>query len=135
MKISKKILNKIFFVVTILIGIFVFTFVITTTWIGYDVKDQCQRAKDQYKGNCVYALSKLVDDSNHSYRARNSAIWALGQIGDKDALPVLEKYYTGNIPPREPLNGGISQYELKKAINLVNGGINITGFMWKYGDL
>ena len=83
----------------------------------------------------VLELSKVVDDSNHSYRARNSAIWALGQIGDNDALPILEKYYTGNIPPREPLNGGISQYELKKAINLVNGGINMTGFMWKYGDL
>jgi hypothetical protein len=72
-----------------------------------------------------------LEDENRSFKARNSAIWALGQFGDSRALPVLEKYYTGNIPDREPLNGTISQYELKKAIKLAKGGTNISAFIWR----
>jgi hypothetical protein len=75
----------------------------------------------------------LVKDNNQSFRNRNSAIWALGQLGDPQALPILQSLYTGMIPDREPLDAGISQYELKKAINLVNGGTNISAPVWRYG--
>jgi len=54
-------------------------------------------------------------------------------LGDSRALPTLQKYYTGNIPNREPLDGVISQYELKKAINLTSGGVNLTAIFWRYG--
>lgn len=53
------------------------------------------------------------------------AVWALGQIGDARALPVLQEYYTGNIPPRESPERVISRYELKKAIHLLRGGWNV----------
>ncbi len=130
-----KIKNKIFYVVVIGISIIVFLFLIGVTWIGHDVKAQCKDATAKYGGNCVYALSALLDDENNSFRERNSAIWALGELGDRKALPVLKKYYTGNIPEREPLNKMISQYELKKAIALCEGGTNITGVFWRSDDL
>jgi hypothetical protein len=58
-------------------------------------------------------------------RHRNSAIWALGQLGDGRALPALERYYMGIIPDREPFDEMISQYELNKALHLAKGGTNI----------
>jgi HEAT repeat protein len=78
-------------------------------------------------------LIRLLQDENRGYRARNDAIWALGQLGDSRALPVFERLYTGDIPPREPLDKGISQYELRKAVNLVCGGTNMTAIFWRYG--
>lgn len=115
------------------LGIFFLFFFITNVWIGYEAKNLCQNARWQYGGDCVEALIAQLDDGNQGYRARNHAIWALGQFGDSRALPVLQKYYTGNIPDREPLGGTISQYELKKAINLASGGVNITAWAWRWG--
>jgi len=113
------------------ISIFFLFFMATCFLIGRDVRKKCGEAKKQYTGNCVEALTSLLNDENQSFRARNSAIWTLGQLGNSYALPVLEKYYTGNIPPRESLDKMISQYELKKAIKLASGGLNITAFFWR----
>ena len=55
----------------------------------------------------------------------------MGQIGDSRALPVLQNYYTGNIPPREPLSKTISQYELQKAIDLARGEFNLSAWAWR----
>lgn len=129
----KKILNKFMFLGVIGISILMLFFVIASVWIGFDVKRQCKDAKNEYRSEkCVDALITLLKDEDRGFSARNSAIWALGQLGDKKALPVLESYYTGNIPDREPLNETISQYELKKAINLTSGGKNITAVFWRY---
>lgn len=130
----KKRLKKLFFFVTAIgISIFLLFFVIGCTWIGNDVKTRCQDAKSQYGGDCTEALISQLKDENQGFKARNSAIWALGQLGESKALPVLQSFYTGNIPERESLNKGISQYELKKAINLTSGGRNITAIFWRYG--
>lgn len=112
-------------------SIFLLFFFITCSWIGYEVKRQCQTATNQYSGECVESLIKLLNDDHQGFRARNDAIWALGQLGDERALSTLENYYTGDIPDREPLNEVISQYELKKAVNLTSGGINIGAFIWR----
>lgn len=127
----KAIKEKLFYVVAISISIFLLFFFIGSVWIGHDAKSLCQNAKWQYGGDCVEALITQLNDKNQGFRTRNHAIWALGQLGDNRALPVLQSYYTGNIPDKEPLDGVISQYELKKAINLTNGGMNITAFIWK----
>lgn len=101
-------------------------------WIGLEVKNSCNKAQREFTGNCVEALMYFVDDQSQSFQDRNTAIWSLGQLGDPQALPVLEKYYTGDIPEREPLTEMISQYELKKAINLVKGGQNISAPFWRW---
>lgn len=103
--------------------------VITYSWLGFEVKSNCQAAKRAYGGDCIVSLSKLLADESRSYRERNSATWALGQIADKRALPILERLYTGNIPDREPLDKTLSQYELRKAIKWCKEG---NGTSWIY---
>jgi hypothetical protein len=130
---NKKAIKEWFFYwILIGIGTFVLFFLISSTWIGFSVREKCLLAQGRYGGDCVEALISHLEDENNPYSERNSATWALGQLGDSRALPVLEKYYTGEIPDREPWNGVISQYELKKAINLVSGGLNVTSFIWRY---
>ncbi len=131
----KHLKHIVLYICAIGMSIFLLFFVICCVWIGYDVKDQCYKAKQAYSGDCVEALMSLLQDETRDFRSRNSAIWALGELGDKRALPILQHFYTGTIPPREPLNKTISQYELKKAINLTSGGVNITAFMWRYGNV
>lgn len=133
MKFLKEIQSQLFFWGAIGFSIVGLFFVIGCTWIGFDVKTRCQDAKGEYGGSCVEALITQLNDENNGFRSRNSAIWALGQLGNSKALPVLQSYYTGKIPDREPLNRVISQYELKKAINLTSGGKNITAIFWRYG--
>ena len=89
------------------------------------------RQKEHTAGDCVEALITTLEDANNPFRTRNEAIWALGQIGDSRALPVLQNYYTGNIPPREPLSKTISQYELQKAIDLARGEFNLSAWAWR----
>jgi len=127
----KNIKQNLLYIIAIGASIFFLFFFIGCSWIGYEVKGQCQKAKRQYGGDCTKALIALLNDENNGFRARNDAIWALGQLGDGHALPVLQSYYTGNIPEREPLDKMISQYELKKAVSLTSGGTNIASFIWR----
>ena len=126
-----KIKRNLFYIGAVGVSICLLFFFVLGTWIGYEVKVQCQEAAREYEGGCVEALMAQVDDDEASYRDRNRAIWALGQLGDGRALSVLEKYYTGEIPEREPVDKMISQYELKKAINLAGGGVNIGAWVWR----
>jgi len=133
----KNFKQKLLYLLAIGASIFFLFFFITCSWIGYEVKGQCQDATGEYGGNfnsrtdCVNALASLLNDEKKSFRDRNRAIWALGQLGDNRALPTLESYYTGNIPEREPLDQTISQYELKKAVNLAGGATNLSAFVWR----
>ena len=128
---NKKLKNWFLYWSAVGVGFFVLMFLLTTTWIGIDVNERCQLAQGRYEGDCVEALIQVLDNKENSFTERNQAIWALGQMGDKRAKGVLEKYYTGEIPEREPYNEGLSQYEMQKALKLVNGGLNITHWVWK----
>jgi len=127
----KAIKEKLFYLFAIGLSIFLLFFFIGSVWIGHEAKSLCQNAKWQYGGDCIEALITQLNDEHQGFRARNHAIWALGEFGGSRALPVLQKYYTGNIPDREPLDEMISQYELKKAIELASGGPNITAWLWR----
>jgi len=129
----RKLLQTVLYIGAVGVSVVLLFFVISCVWIGYDVKQQCQTAARTYGGDCVTALSALVADEHRGFRERNSAIWALGQLGDSRAYPLLSSMYTGNIPDREPLDGMISQYELKKAVALTGGGYNMTAVFWRYG--
>jgi len=127
---KNKVLGGLLYISAIGVSIGLLLFVVTCTIIGYEVNQICSDARSEYKNDCVGSLITLLNDETQPFRERNSAIWALGQLGDNRALPVLERYYTGNIPERESLSEGISQYELKKAIKLASGGLNITTWAW-----
>lgn len=128
----KNLKTKFLYLLAIGTSIFLLFLMITGVWIGHEAKKLCQEAKWEYKQeDCVEALMMTLNDEKQGYRTRNHAIWALGQFGDSKASSALQKYYTNNIPDREPLDEMISQYELKKAINLTSGGLNITAWMWR----
>ena len=123
-------------IVVYIIGIgvmfFLLTFFVSANLIGNEVEKRCKIAQQEYEGDCVEALMRLIEDETTDYREKNSAIWALGQLGDKRALLFLQKYYTGyDSNNRTKQNEAISQYELYKAIKLLNGGFNITAFIWR----
>lgn len=119
--------------VGILLAVFVLgflVFVVVTFGVIYKgVTGACERAKTSFGGDCRGALEKVLESEEFSFRERNKAIWALGQLANKESLPVLEKYYTGEIENKEPLDRGLSQYELDKAIRWCNGG-NVTSWMY-----
>ena len=121
-------------------SVFLFIFLVTTTWIGFSVREKCELAKEKYEGGlsagrqgCTEAMSQYLDDEQNPIGERNHMIWALGQLGEPGALPILEKYYTGDIPDREPWNSVISQYELRKAVKLARGGFNAGALVWRLG--
>lgn len=115
-----------YFILTGIVVFFLF-FVISSAGIGYSVDSQCAEAKIVYDQNtCLSALSAKLNDESNSFKERNDAIWALGQLGDKEALKLLNGYYTGYDGGKSKYNEAISQYELKKAIELLESGFNLT---------
>jgi hypothetical protein len=104
--------------------------------IGAGVRAISDQALRAHPGEQSAALAAFVESEHESFRDRNRAIWALGQLGDRGALPVLEKYYTGSPPGgKEDQSHELSQYELMKAIALCKGATNITALVWRHGAL
>ena len=128
---KKKWMDLIFLVVAIGISIVMLMFVVSSTMIGYSVKEHCKNAQAEYGGECVPALIMLLEDEDKPYASRNSAIWALGELGEAQALPALEAYYTGEIPERSNLEQELSQLLLSRAIKLIRNGINLTAWAWR----
>jgi hypothetical protein len=129
---TKKFTRVLAYLAILGISLFVMLFVVSSSWIGYTVKNECASAIRHYGGDCVEALSTQLLDESLDYDTRNSTTWALGEIGDRRALPVLESLFTGDIPARESWDGTLSQYELKKAIKLIKGGFNLTHWAWRF---
>lgn len=91
-------------------------------------------AQADYAGEPVVALIALVEDESAPFNKRNTAIWALGQIGDKRALPVLEKLDTAEVqhPPYDS-TAYIVQYSVEKALKGING-FSVTRWMYRWLD-
>jgi len=102
---------------------------LAVSWsIGGAVENFSQQAMAQYRGDRVEALIAQVDCQTCSLADRNHAVWALGQLADKRALPVLRKYYTG-----EPCDHGrlICQREITKAIRWTEGNSFMLPQVWR----
>jgi hypothetical protein len=96
--------------------------------IGAGVKSISEEALEIYPGNAVSALLEYVDSKEHSLLKRNRAVWALGQLGDPMALPVLNKHYTGSSCDHARF---LCQHELRKAIKLCKGSWNASAWTWR----
>ncbi len=69
--------------------------VLGTTWlIGSGVHAASEAALLERPGDRALALMAYIESPKHTLRERNRAVWALGQLGDARALPVLEKHFT-----------------------------------------
>jgi hypothetical protein len=101
-------------------------FVMICLSIRSGIKDISAEATSLYPGDRVEALITYVKSEDHSLRKRNLAVWALGQIGDKRALPVLTQFYTGGPCDHSHY---LCQGELQKAIKLCQGNFNATAWL------
>ncbi len=109
------------------------TFCYTLRRIFVSVKEICAVAMERHQGDNVEALIALAGSQTASFRDRNRAIWALGQIGDKRALPLLEELDTDE-KQKKPYDRSayIVQYTVEKAINQINGGFMATRWMYRW---
>jgi hypothetical protein len=106
---------------------FLFIVYLMICWsIRSSVKEMSAEATQQYPGDRVEALTAYVESENRSLRQRNRAVWALGQIGDERALPVLEKWYTGRACDHD---NSLCQRELQTAIKGCKGSFNATAWL------
>ena len=108
--------------------------ILLSLWIELHVKKMCEMATQKYPGDKVEALMKLVDTKEYGYnkdlyRTNNHAFWALGQLGDKRALPFLKGLVTGEPCDHET---NLCQGEIKEAIDkLERGQFNLPKFLWR----
>ena len=121
------------YVISIGIIFFCFFFLVSVNIIGFSVKEKCRLAQSKYGGDCAQALISYLDDETNSFEKRNDAVWALGQLGDERAMPVLEKYYSGDDGTDKKRSQALSQFELKRAMSYMQGNPNITTFFWRFG--
>ena len=94
------------------------------------VKHFSEDAVSVYGGDHVGALIAMVEDEDALFEKRNSAIWALGQIGDERALPALIQLDTSERqePPYDSTKY-IVQYTVEKSIKQIKG---FTATKWMY---
>ena len=120
----------------ILIVLLVCVVVITLFSLSIElgVKTTCEMATRKYPGDKVEALIMFVESTENGYNARrysanNHAFWALGQLGDKRALPSLKKLLTGKPCDHET---NLCQGEIQEAIQrLERNGFNLPRFLWR----
>ncbi len=108
--------------------------ILLSLWIELHVKKTCEMATRKYPGDKVEALIMFVDSKENGYRAHrysanNHALWALGQLGDKRALPFLRKLLTGGPCDHET---NLCQGEIQEAIQkLERNQFNLPKFLFR----
>jgi HEAT repeat protein len=82
---------------TLIVTAVLFAVLFVDGWIiGSSLRQFSRNAQAQFPGNRVEALIALVKCDSCNRRDRNNAVWALGQLDDQRALPVLESCVAGN---------------------------------------
>lgn len=116
--------------IVILLGAALYTF----NQIHRQVYRITEMAKQEFGGNALEALSSLVKSETYNFEDKNTAIWALGQLADPEALPFLEQLNSGLEEDVVPFDrsSGLSKYEVEKAIKCCLKG-NLTS--WMYGKI
>ena len=86
--------------------------------IRLDARMAGARAAARFGGDRIGGLTALVDCRPCSPAERDLAVWALGELRDRRALPVLKAHYRGG---RCNHAADLCQYELGKAIMKIEG--------------
>ena len=121
---KKRGLKQIIYIIGICLILIIFSFVLAIRiWIGHDIKKNINIAKGIYPGTAEDALiSYLLDTNNSPVERSGVAIWTLGQIRSKKALPVLYELYK-NDPEGKTCyrrhNSVLCQSEIHNAIKAI----------------
>lgn len=92
------------------------------------IKQISNLASQEHPSDRIEALMAYVESENHSLRERNRAVWALGMIGDRRALPLMEKCWTGKPCDHDTT---LCQGEVGKAIKKCKSNSKFTA--WLFG--
>jgi hypothetical protein len=84
-------------------------------WVYSDAIDAGREAQIMFPGDAVEALIARLESDETTVDEKNRAVWALGQMRDARAVPVLEPLTTGESEPCDH-SRLVCQYELKKAL-------------------
>ena len=91
--------------------------------IGRDVKENIQLALQKYPGSAQDALIALLkDESNPAPERTHVAIWTLGRLRSKNALPLLKELYQGDSEGKNCYGRHgemLCQYEIHQAIKSI----------------
>jgi len=102
--------------------------------IELGIKRICAAATRKYPGDKIDALMMSVESDRsgynaHVYKANNHTFWALGQLGDKRALPFLRDLSSGEACDHET---NLCQGEIQEAIQKLEGNeFNLPKFLWR----
>jgi hypothetical protein len=109
-------------------SLLIFLFAVCELMIGLGVESCSHRAMAQFQGDRVEALIAVADCRGCKFEERNHAVWALGQLRDKRAIPVLHKYRTGK-PCSHMMT--ICQHEISKAIRWTQENSYMAPQLWR----
>jgi hypothetical protein len=99
------------------------TFLTFHIMIGQGIKENIALAKTEHPGKAEDALLAYLADSTKTPRERTEiAVWTLGQIRSRKALPVLKSLYKNNPNYHCNHNTELCQYEVHKAIVSIERG-------------
>ena len=120
--------------IVIVLVVCVVAMILFSLCVELHVKKMCGMATRKYPGDKVEALMMSVETKQygydaHLYKTNNHIFWALGQLGDKRALPFLKNLLTDEPCDHEtnPCQG-----EIKEAIQrLERNGFNLPKFLWR----
>ena len=108
--------------------------ILFSLWIELHVKKMSEMATQKYPGDKVEALMMFVESEEygynaHLYKMNNHAFWALGQLGDKRALPFLRNLLTDEPCDHET---NLCQGEIQEAIQKIERDqFNLPKFLWR----
>jgi len=89
------------------------TYFATLAWIHHDASAMAKEASIVFKKDKIESLLEVIESEDYSLKEKNKAVWALGVLKDKRALPRLEALHTAKECNHEE---ELCQYEIKKAI-------------------
>ena len=108
--------------------------IVLSLLVELHVKKMCEMATQKYPGDKVEALMMSVETEEygydtHRYKMNNHIFWALGQLGDKRALPFLRDLLTHEPCDHET---NLCQGEIQDSIQkLERDEFNLPEFLWR----
>ncbi len=107
-------------------------FVAIGLMIGAGVRGAVAEAQARHPGEPIAALMAVASADDLAPAVRNRAIWALGQLGRSEAVPMLQSLVA---PGPCDHDSSVCRYEVEKAIAACSGTRNIGAVVWRHGDL
>ncbi len=126
---TKKLKTYILYVLIIAIFFIILSVIFSFHAIYTGVKNVCVEAKQEFGKDCVQSLMLYIQSEEHTGKEKIHAVWALGQLADKNAILFLENLQEEYTCENDQAKSQIC-FEIYKAIKWCTHG-NVTSWMYK----